>query len=78
MASEPMSRKAADALRVIGSHAVHPGEIDTDDMNTVMGLFELLNIMVDDRISQPRRIEAIFAMLPESKRKAIEDRDAQA
>jgi hypothetical protein len=70
-------QEAADALRVIANNAVHPGEIDLrDDAETATGLFSLLNFIVDQRISQPKKRKALFNMLPEGARQAIENRDA--
>lgn len=69
-------QQALDTLRVIGNNAVHPGEMDlTDDTETASALFELLNFIVDDRISQPKRRQAIFAKLPTKAVAAIEKRD---
>jgi len=47
----------------------------TDDTETASALFELLNFIVDDRISQPRRREAMFANLPAKAVAAIKKRD---
>jgi hypothetical protein len=70
--------QALDALRVIGNHAVHPGEIVLDDdADTATGLFELLNVIVEDRIARPARINAIFSLLPEGARKNIDERNAR-
>jgi uncharacterized protein DUF4145 len=69
-------QQALDSLRVIGNNAVHPGEMDlTDDTETASALFELLNFIVDDRISQPRKRAAIFAKLPSKAVAAIKKRD---
>lgn len=69
-------QQALDSLRVIGNNAVHPGEMDlTDDPETAAALFELLNFIVDDRISQPKKRAEIFAKLPTKAVAAIEKRD---
>jgi len=69
-------QEALDSLRVIGNEAVHPGEMDLkDDVGTASNLFNLLNFVVDDRIAQPKKRKAIFAMLPQSKRDGIKQRD---
>lgn len=71
-------QQALDSLRVIGNNAVHPGEMDlTDDPETASALFELLNFIVDDRISQPKKRAAIFAKLPTGARDAIQARDGK-
>lgn len=68
-------QQAADSLRVIGNEAVHPGKLDLkDDVNTALGLFKLLNKIVDVMIIQPK-ISQIYGTLPESKIKGIKDRD---
>ena len=72
-------QQSLDSLRVIGNEAVHPGEIDfEDDSEIAISLFELMNFIVEDRISRPKKISAIFSGLPESKRKGIEDRDKKS
>jgi hypothetical protein len=42
------------------------------DIATALQLFTLLNLIADDRISEPKRIEELYAILPEGKRLAIE------
>jgi hypothetical protein len=69
-------QQALDVVRVIGNNAVHPGQIDIDDDPTVvLALFELVNIVVADMISQPLRIQTLFNDLPDSSKKQIEKRD---
>jgi Domain of unknown function (DUF4145) len=69
-------QKALDIVRVIGNNAVHPGIIDlNDNQNTVNVLFNLINQIVQDRITQPREVDALYETLPEEARKAIEKRD---
>lgn len=70
-------QKALDLVRVIGNNAVHPGQIDiSDDIDAAMRLFGLLNFIVDNRISQPKRLEKLYTeKMPESTKKAIEKRN---
>ena len=68
--------QALDTVRVIGNNAVHPGEIDLqDDVRTCSQLFGLVNIIVQDRIAQPKEVAQLFAGLPESQKEAIDRRD---
>lgn len=70
-------QQAMDVLRVIGNNAVHPGQIDLrDDRDTALRLFDLLNVVAEAMISEPKRIEAMYQKLPASARDAIERRDA--
>lgn len=72
----PHVQKALDIVRVIGNESVHPGQLDLqDDVQTANQLFELINFIVEDRITRPNTIEHLFNRLPEGKRKGIEDRD---
>lgn len=72
-------QQALDICRVIGNHAVHPGEIDLNDTPEVAShLFEMINFIVEDRISRPKRVSALYARLPEKDRKAIQRRDSKA
>lgn len=69
-------QQALDAVRVVGNNAVHPGELDLrDDTETAGRLFELLNLIVDVTITQPRRVAELYDKLPEGARRAIEERD---
>ncbi|MPY20027.1 DUF4145 domain-containing protein [Paenibacillus glucanolyticus] len=69
-------QQALDIVRVIGNESVHPGELDLrDDQETALQLFELINFIIEERISRKKRISSLFSTLPESKRKGIEDRD---
>ncbi len=68
-----------DILRVIGNNAVHPGEIDLqDDREITLGLFRILNFIVEKAISEPAHIESIYEKLPSGAREAIEKRIARS
>jgi hypothetical protein len=70
-------QKALDIVRVVGNHAVHPGQIDLkDDSNTAQKLFGLVNMIVQSMISQPRQIAELFGELPPTALKQIEKRDS--
>jgi hypothetical protein len=52
-------------VRMVGDDAVEPGIIDSrDDEETARGLFEILNIIVDSLIGQPRRVDEMLGKLP--------------
>lgn len=71
-------QQALDVLRVIGNESVHPGEINlNDDRETAIALFELLNLIVERMITQPKKIEALYDKLPTSKKKGISQRDSK-
>lgn len=70
-------QQSLDVVRVVGNNAVHPGELDlSDDRETALALFGLINFVVDRMISQPRQIQAMYESLPQGARAAIERRDA--
>ena len=71
-------QQALDALRVTGNNAVHPGQIVTDDPAVATSLFGLLNLVVEQQITQPRSVQAVFDALPEAAREAIARRDSPA
>ncbi len=67
-----------DSLRVVGNNAVHPGAMDlTDDTETASALFNLLNFVVEEMISKPKRRRGVFENLPVSVREAIKKRDGK-
>ena len=73
----PDIQKALDTVRVVGNKAVHPGqiEIDVDDVNTAKMLMRLLNMIVERMITEPKELENVYGLLPQSTREAIERRD---
>jgi Domain of unknown function (DUF4145) len=73
----PLVQKALDIVRVVGNEAVHPGEINfNDDEKIAHSLFGLVNQIAEQMISNPKKIEELYGGLPQSKRDAIEKRDA--
>jgi hypothetical protein len=72
----PTIQKSMDVVRVIGNESVHPGTINvSDDRELALKLFDLVNLVTEQMISVPKGVDALYMKLPESKRKAIEDRD---
>lgn len=73
---DPSIQQALDALRVVGNSAVHPGELDLqDDGQVVASLFGLINYIVEQRISHPKKLADLYEGLPQGARSAIEERD---
>ena len=71
-------QKAMDVVRVNGNAAVHPGEIRDEDMpEYVERLFELINFIVENQITEPSKLKKLYEELPESKRDAIDKRDGK-
>jgi hypothetical protein len=71
-------QRALDIVRVVGNNQVHPGVLDVrDNPEIALRLFDLVNLIVEDRIARPKQIEAMYASLPENARKQIEDRDGK-
>jgi hypothetical protein len=72
-------QQALDTIRIVGNHAVHPGEIDLKNAPEVANtLFTLINLIAEVRISHPKAIAATYAALPERARKAVEKRDEKS
>lgn len=72
------AQQALDIVRVIGNEQVHPGQMDVRDDPTIASeLFGLVNFIVEDRISRPKAIQALYDRLPAEKREAIEKRDSK-
>ncbi len=69
-------QQALDFCRVVGNNAVHPGEIELNDTPEIAhNLFSMMNFIIEDRISRPKHIEALYSQLPEGARNAISQRD---
>jgi len=74
----PKIQKALDIFRVVSNESVHPGQIDlNDDHATTTKLFELINIIAETMITQPKKTDNLFDTLPEGKKAAILRRDGQ-
>jgi hypothetical protein len=70
-------QQALDVVRVVGNESVHPGELNVkDDQETVQALFELINLICEDRLSEPRRIDHLYRTLPKAKLDQIANRDS--
>lgn len=68
-------QEALDVVRVIGNESVHPGELDLkDDKETAYFLFELVNIIIEDRITKLKKINTLYNKLPQSKLDGINNR----
>jgi len=68
-------QQSLDIVRVTGNGAVHPGQIDVDDNNTVTNLFELTNLIVEYMIALPNKVSGIYSSLPTNQLNAIKQRD---
>jgi hypothetical protein len=47
-----------------------------DDRETALALFRIVNLIVETEITEPKRLNALYASLPKSKIQGIERRDA--
>ncbi|OQR35905.1 hypothetical protein BWR15_06145 [Pseudomonas sp. T] len=71
-------QQALDVIRVTGNNAVHPMEMNLeDDHDSVTVLFEMINFIIEERISRPARLRASFDRLPAGALAAIQRRDKQ-
>jgi len=69
-------QQALDIVRVVGNNAVHPGELNASDVAAVSSaLFDLVNQIIEERISRPKKLQAMFAKLPQGAQQAIKKRD---
>jgi hypothetical protein len=72
-------QQALDYVRVVGNNAVHPGQIDLkDDKATALHLFNLINLIGDVMITQPKEVDLLYSTLPQSQKDAIAKRDNKA
>lgn len=75
----PLVVKVADTVRITGNNAVHPGEMSDEDFDHVAEkMFELINFIVKKGITEPKELEALYALTPEGPRKNAEARDSQS
>ncbi len=70
-------QQSLDFVRVIGNNAVHPGQIDLKDNNDIaMKLFELINLVADVMITQPKQVKKLYdETLPKEVIRQIKERD---
>jgi len=72
-------QKALDTMRVIGNNAVHPGQMDLKDKpEWAIALFKLLNMIVEQMITQKKELESLYSALPDSALEAISKRDGKS
>ncbi len=68
---------AMDTVRIVGDEAVHPGEIIIDDnKDLAVAMFELINIIVEKMIIEPKQIENLYKKMPSNKLEGIANRDS--
>jgi hypothetical protein len=69
-------QKALDTVRVVGNNAVHPGQLSIkDDRQTAVTLFDLINIVVETMIVQPKKVDELYGRLPQTAVAQINHRD---
>jgi hypothetical protein len=69
-------QRALDTLRVVGNEGVHPGSMDArDDIDTARRLFGLVEVIVEQTITQPRKIAGLYGPRPTAAVPAISIRD---
>lgn len=72
-------QQSLDIVRVTGNNAVHPGEMQLEeDPQTVSLLFQLVNLIVENQISQPKAVQELYSKLPQGAVDAISKRDGNA
>jgi Domain of unknown function (DUF4145) len=71
-------QRAMDSARVFGNEGAHPGELDlSDTLQTTDTLFDIINFIVQQVITDKAAINDLYARLPQSKQDAIDRRDAK-
>jgi hypothetical protein len=69
-------QQALDSLRVIGNESVHPGKMDIkDNRDVALRLFGLVTVVVEQTITQPKKIAELYGTLPPEKVEGIAKRD---
>ena len=71
----PRVQQSLDIVRITGNNAVHAGKIAFDDATDVHDLFDLINVIAEIMITQPKRIQETYDKLPQNSRDAIAKRD---
>lgn len=70
-------QQALDTVRVIGNECVHPGQMNLNDNRDIAKkLFELINIIAQIMITQPKDIVNLYNTLPKDKLAGITNRDS--
>ncbi|NVO05159.1 MAG: DUF4145 domain-containing protein [Rhodoferax sp.] len=72
-------QQALDVVRVVGNNSVHPGEMNIEDQpQTALALFGLVNLIVENQITQPKHVANLFSSLPDGAKNAVSKRDGKA
>lgn len=73
-------QQSLDILRVVGNHAVHPGQIEIEEnKEEIEKFFGLLSLIVDVLVVQPAKIGEMFSTLvPQKQQEQIAQRDSKA
>ena len=66
----PTVQQSLDIVRITGNNAIHPGEIDFEDTTDVQPLFDLINVIADGLITQPKKVRRLFGGLSEGAKKS--------
>lgn len=75
----PIIQKAMDTVRISGNESVHPGELDlNDDIELALALFDFINLVAEEAITQPAKVQAMYEQMPEAKRNGVAQRDGRA
>ncbi|MGL4392359.1 MAG: DUF4145 domain-containing protein [Fusobacteriaceae bacterium] len=72
----PQIQKALDSVRIVANESVHPGQIDVEDEDISGYCFELLNVIVEEMIEKPKKLEEFYdKIIPANKKDGIANRD---
>lgn len=70
--------QVADTIRITGNQAVHPGEMNPEDVDYIASkMFDLLNYIVRRAITEPKFFKELYGLTPEYPRKIAEETDAK-
>lgn len=69
-------QKGLDVIRFHGNKGLHTAEINMqDDKDTVLFLFKLCNIIVEELITKEKEIEGFYDSIPKSFQNSVDKRD---